>query len=99
MSWSYDLVPLPDGRVMEVLVRDRDTGARGLLWFTGTPGGAIPDEDLADQADRCGLRLIQPLRPGYGHSSPRPGRRIVDFAEDVDNVLQHYGVTEALTMG
>ena len=99
MTWKYDLVPLPDGRVMEVLVRDGDTGSRAVLWFTGTPGGAIPDEDLAEQADRYGLRLIQPLRPGYGHSSPRPGRRVVDFAEDVDHVLQHYGVTEVITMG
>ena len=98
-GWAYDLVPLPDGRVLEVLVREGDTGERGMLWFTGTPGGAIPDEDLAVQADRYGLRLIQPLRPGYGQSSPRPGRRVVDFAEDVDAVLQHYGVTEVVTMG
>ena len=100
MSWHYDLVPVSDDRVMEVLVREGDSeGGRGLIWFTGTPGGACPDEDLAAQADRHGLRLIQPLRPGYGQSSPRPGRRVFDFVEDVDQVLQHYGVTEVLTMG
>lgn len=98
-DWRYDLVPVSDDRVLEVLVRGGDTGSRAVLWFTGTPGGAIPDEDLAAQADRYGLRLIQPLRPGYGQSSPRPGRRVVDFAEDVDRVLQHYGVAEAVTMG
>jgi pimeloyl-ACP methyl ester carboxylesterase len=98
-EWRYDLVPVAEERVLEVLVREGDSGSRGVLWFTGTPGGAIPDEDLAAQADRYGLRLIQPLRPGYGQSSPRPGRRVVDFAEDVDRVLQHYGVTDVITMG
>jgi pimeloyl-ACP methyl ester carboxylesterase len=98
-DWRYDLVPVADDRVIEVLVREGDEGARGVLWFTGTPGGAIPDEDLAVQADRYGLQLIQPLRPGYGQSSPRPGRRVVDFVEDVDRVLQHYGVTEVITLG
>jgi pimeloyl-ACP methyl ester carboxylesterase len=40
-----------------------------------------------------------PLRPGYGQSSPRPGRRILDFAEDVDQALQHLGIADVICMG
>ena len=97
-QWTYELVPRPDGRVMEVLACGEPL-ARALLSFTGTPGGAVPDDELADIAEARGVRLLQPLRPGYGNSSPRPGRRVVDFAEDVDAVLQHFGVTEAVCMG
>jgi pimeloyl-ACP methyl ester carboxylesterase len=95
--WSYELVPLPDGRTLEVLAYGE--GDRALLSFTGTPGGAVPNEALAEEATKHGLRLLQPLRPGYGQSSPRPGRRIVDFAEDVEAALKHVGIDEAVCMG
>jgi pimeloyl-ACP methyl ester carboxylesterase len=98
-NWAYELVPLPDDRQMEVLAYGTDLRTRALLSFTGTPSGAVPDDELADLAEARGVRLLQPLRPGYGQSSPRPGRRVVDFAEDVDAVLQHFGVTEAVCMG
>jgi pimeloyl-ACP methyl ester carboxylesterase len=42
--------------------------------------------------DRLGIRLLTYDRPGYGDSSPRPGRSVADAAADV--VL----VTEALTV-
>ena len=72
-GWSYELVPVSEDRVIETLVRDGDRDReRALVWFTGTPGGAVPDEDLAVEADRHGLQLIMPLRPGYGESTPRP---------------------------
>jgi pimeloyl-ACP methyl ester carboxylesterase len=96
-DWTYDLVPLRDGRVSEVLVTGQQE--RALVWFTGTPGGAVPDDRFAQQCADQGLRLVMPLRPGYGQSSPRPGRRIIDFAEDVDQVLQHLGIAEVVCMG
>lgn len=97
-NWKYDLVPLPDGRVMEVSTYDSEH-TRALVSLTGTPGGHVPDDVLADACEARGVRLIQPLRPGYGNSSPRPGRRVIDLVEDIDAVLLHYGVTEAVTWG
>lgn len=97
-DWTYELVPVSADRVMEVLVYGT-RGARAFLSFTGTPGGAVPDQQLAAAADAHRLLLVQPLRPGYGQSTPRPGRRVVDFAADVDVVLQHLGVTDAIVMG
>src|SRR4051812_42227009 len=96
-DWNYHLVPLRDGRVNEVLVSG--VQERALVWFTGTPGGAVPHDAFAQQAHDRGLRLVMPLRPGYGRSTPRPDRRIIDFADDVDQVLQHLGVEEVVVAG
>jgi len=96
-DWSYHLVPLADGRVSEVLVSGNQP--RALVWFTGTPGGAVPHDEFARQAADRGLRLVLPIRPGYGRSTPRPGRRIIDFVEDVDQVLQHLGIDEVVCAG
>lgn len=96
-DWRYELVPLPDGREMEVLLHG--DAERVLVLFTGTPGGAVPDEEVAATVTAHGFRLVQPLRPGYGRSSPRPGRRVVDFAADVEAVLNHLEIDEAVCMG
>jgi pimeloyl-ACP methyl ester carboxylesterase len=96
-TWNYHLVPLKDGRVSEVLVSGDQP--RGLVWFSGTPGGAVPHDHFAEQATERGLRLVLPIRPGYGQSTPRPGRRIVDFADDVDQVLQCLGIEEVVCAG
>lgn len=96
-DWNYHLVPLEDGRVSEVLVHGDQP--RALVWFSGTPGGAVPDDTFAKHCADRDLRLVMPLRPGYGQSTPRPGRRIIDFAEDVDQVLQHFGLPEIVCLG
>lgn len=96
-EWSYELVPLKDGRVSETLVSGEQP--RALVWFSGTPGGAVPDDRFAQQCADRDLRLVMPLRPGYGQSSPRPGRRIIDFAEDVEQVLLHLDLPDVICMG
>ena len=92
---EYVMVPLPDGRDLKSA---RMTGAHALVVVTGTPGGHVPDDALADACEARGVRLIQPLRPGYGNST-RGRPAVIDFAEDVDAVLQFFGVTEAVTWG
>jgi pimeloyl-ACP methyl ester carboxylesterase len=97
LDWTYHLVPLRDGRVSEVLVCGDQP--RALVWFSGTPGGAVPHDAFAEQAHERGLRLVLPIRPGYGRSTPNPGRRIVDFVDDVDQVLQFLGIDDVVCAG
>jgi pimeloyl-ACP methyl ester carboxylesterase len=49
--------------------------------FHGIPGSRLlcPDED---ETERAGVRLITIDRPGYGMSSPDPGRTLLDWAAD-----------------
>ena len=96
MTWSTQLVGLPDGRQLEVLEYGE---GHPLVWFLGTPGAAVPNPKVAELADRNAIRIIQPNRPGYGQSDPNPGRRIVDLVPDVDVVLQHLGLEEVVVAG
>lgn len=97
-DWEFQLIPLPDGRTAEVLTYG--SGADGTLVFhSGTPGGLAPRDYFAEVCDRYGLRFVMVGRPGYGLSSPRPGRVAADVAEDVAAVLDHLGIDTFISMG
>ena len=71
MEW---FVPTPDGRTLAVEDAG-DPGGRPVMVHGGTPGGRrLYGRTVADAAAR-GLRLISYDRPGYGDSTPQPGRR------------------------
>jgi pimeloyl-ACP methyl ester carboxylesterase len=46
-----------------------------------------------------GLRLVTFARPGYGGSTPSPGRRVADVAADTVAVLDHLGPDRCLVAG
>jgi pimeloyl-ACP methyl ester carboxylesterase len=85
MVTELDLVV--DGRTLHVY----DTGAaagRGLaaFWHHGTPNVGAPPEPLFPAADRLGIRWVSYDRPGYGGSSPAPGRDLGSAAKLVTSV-------------
>jgi pimeloyl-ACP methyl ester carboxylesterase len=69
-----------------------------ILQLHGTPGCRLerwPDEEVYR---RLGVFLVTHDRPGYGRSTRRPGRRIVDEVDDVAALADHlelerFGVT------
>lgn len=62
-----------------------------VLAFHGTPGSRVwwPGEA---QTTALGARLITLDRPGYGGSAPLPGRRVVDWANDVAEFTRLCGI-------
>ena len=70
-----------------------------LLWRHGGPGNRLEPSFLAEAAARAGLRLIGIDRPGYGRSTPRPGRTIADGVPDALAVLDHLGIDRFLVLG
>ncbi|MEN2740681.1 alpha/beta hydrolase [Microbacterium sp. X-17] len=65
-------------------------------------GGLMDGRDvsLADAAARAlGLRVLSPDRPGVGSSSPRPGRTILDWAGDVEQLVDRLGIPRFRAMG
>ena len=86
-----------DGRSLDVL--DAGGGGLPLLYHSGTPGGAVPWPAGIATARDAGLRLVTYSRPGYGSSTPQPGRSIADAAADSTTVLDALGVGEFLTIG
>lgn len=53
-----------------------------VLWCHGGPGSRLEPAPLVDAATDAGLRLIGIDRPGYGMSTPMPGRTIVGWVSD-----------------
>jgi pimeloyl-ACP methyl ester carboxylesterase len=72
----------------ELLVQEGgDPAGSAVLVQLGTPGSRVLyGPHLADAAER-GIRLIAYDRPGYGGSTPHPGRSVSDCAEDVRTVI------------
>jgi pimeloyl-ACP methyl ester carboxylesterase len=86
------------GRVLDVLVGGPED-ALPLVFHTGTPSGLVWYPPLAEAATARGLRTVLYARPGYGGSTPQPGRIAADAAADVDRILERVGADEFVTAG
>jgi pimeloyl-ACP methyl ester carboxylesterase len=91
-------VTAPDGRALAVLEGGARDGA-AIVAHHGTPGSGRLYRTESESAERLGLRLITYDRPGYGESSPQPGRSIADCAADVAAILDALGVERFATYG
>jgi pimeloyl-ACP methyl ester carboxylesterase len=91
-------VTTPDGRTLAVL----DAGAPGgpaLVTHHGSPAAGRFYRPELESAEARGLRLIAFDRPGFGGSTPNPGRSIADVAADVVAILDALGVDRFATYG
>lgn len=89
---------LSDGRELDVRVSGPAQGMP-FLFHHGTPGAVPPMGEMEQQVHARGLRLVTTSRPGYGHSTRQAGRRVVDVANDVTEVLNWLGAERCLTGG
>ena len=95
---TFDHVQLPDGRRLDLRVSG-PAGGFPLVFHHGTPGAATPVRALERAAHVRGLRLVTTSRPGYGDSSPQPGRSVVHVAADTAAVLAAIGAGRCLVAG
>lgn len=85
-----------------LVVEDRgDPAGRPVLVHHGSPSSRLitgygPHE--RDALER-GLRLISYDRPGYGNSTPQPGRSVADTAADVRAICAELGIRRLATWG
>lgn len=92
------LVPLPDGRNVDVLTAGPDDGLP-LVIHEGTPVGLVLYPPTLEAARERGLRVVLAARPGYERSTERPGRTVGDVAQDIAAVLDHVGARTFVTYG
>jgi pimeloyl-ACP methyl ester carboxylesterase len=95
---TLDHVLLPDGRRLDLLVSGPADGLP-LVFHHGTPGAATPVRAMERAAHTRGLRLVTMSRPGYGGSTPQPGRNIADVVVDTTVVLHTIGAERCLVAG
>lgn len=89
---------LPDGRRLEVHL-DPDPNGFPLVFHHGTPGTGRPLPILLDAARSNGLRWVGITRPGFGRSSPLPGRQVIDIATDTGAALDLLGIDRCFVAG
>jgi pimeloyl-ACP methyl ester carboxylesterase len=97
MQAKRQLIPMPDGRDIDVLTSGPEDGFP-LVIHEGTPAGLVVDSNTAAEAAQRGLRYVVAARPGYEGSTPRPGRRVADVAADIAAVLDTLGAGEFVSM-
>jgi pimeloyl-ACP methyl ester carboxylesterase len=88
MEW---LVRTGDGRSLSV-EDGGDRDGRPVMVHVGTPNSRhLYGRTVADATAR-GLRLISYDRPGYGESTPQPGRTMADCASDARTICAALGI-------
>lgn len=90
-------VETPDGRVLHAY--DTGRGDLTVVWHHGTPNIGAPPAPLFADSARLGIRWISYDRPGYGGSTPRPGRDVASAAADTAAVADASGVERFAVMG
>jgi pimeloyl-ACP methyl ester carboxylesterase len=92
---------LAGGRTLHVYDTDGEDqdGRLAVFWHHGTPNVGAPPAPLFPAADRLGLRWVSYDRPGYGGSTPDPGRDLASAAELVSSVADGLGIDRLALMG
>ncbi|MFC6023293.1 alpha/beta fold hydrolase [Plantactinospora solaniradicis] len=97
---EFDL-KLADGQTLHAY----DTGVDGIahrltvFWHHGTPNIGPPPTPLFPAADRLGIRWVSYDRPGYGGSTPQPGRNLASSAGYVASLADALGIDRFAVMG
>jgi pimeloyl-ACP methyl ester carboxylesterase len=70
-----------------------------VLWCHGGPGSRLEAAPVQAGAVEAGLRVVGIDRPGYGLSTPQPGRTIAGWVSDALAVADHLGIESFVTVG
>jgi pimeloyl-ACP methyl ester carboxylesterase len=90
-------VAAPGGQTLHAY--DWGSGDRVVMWHHGTPNIGFPPKPLFAAAERLGVRFISYDRPGYGGSTPLPGRDMASAASLAATVADALGVDRFAVMG
>jgi pimeloyl-ACP methyl ester carboxylesterase len=88
---------LSDGRTLAYAEWGVPDGT-SLILLHGSPGSRLMCPDVDATLD-AGVRLITVDRPGYGGSSPLPGRSVVDFVADLLELMEFLELARTPVVG
>jgi pimeloyl-ACP methyl ester carboxylesterase len=89
------MITLRDGRRLAYSVAGPEDGFP-VLYFHGAIGTALA---IGAGVEALGLRYICVNRPGFGGSDLAPGRRMLDFAGDVEQLADALGLDRFAVVG
>ena len=82
---------LRDGRRLAYMQLGRPDGFP-IVHHHGMPGSRLQHEAEPEAYERLGVRVITPDRPGYGLSDAHPGGSLLDWAEDVRELVDSLAI-------
>lgn len=82
---------LVDGRVLAWREFGEQKGWP-VIAVHGSPDSSAVWALLDNAAHRAGARIIAPDRPGFGSSTPKPDRSILNWVDDLDELIEHLEV-------
>lgn len=89
---------LPNGRIVEYVIDGAPDGFP-LVWCHGTPGACLPPPSLVTSCKAKGIKIISLSRAGYGGTTRKLGRRIVDSVADIRALNEHLGIERCVAAG
>lgn len=89
---------LPDGRVL-AYAEYGDAGGRPVVYFHGWPGCRLEGAQYHEACVAARVRLICVDRPGFGRSTRKRSRKIVEWASDVAALADALGVQRFSVVG
>jgi pimeloyl-ACP methyl ester carboxylesterase len=92
------VVDTADGRRLAVSDGGQPDGIPVLVHY-GTPNSRLQYGPDVANASEHGIRFITYDRPGYGESSPKPGRTVADCVDDVRAICSALNIDRVLTWG
>jgi pimeloyl-ACP methyl ester carboxylesterase len=98
MAGNLKKLKLEDGRILGY----REYGDPAGIPIINNHGGLVCGRDVEtahSEALKLGLRLISPNRPGVGVSSKLAGRRTLDWAKDVEQLVDFLKVEHFHALG
>jgi pimeloyl-ACP methyl ester carboxylesterase len=87
-----------DGRELRIVEAGAADGL-AVLVHNGTPMSRLLFQPCVEDAEERGIRLIGYDRPGYGGSTPHPGRNVADAARDVAAIADALDIDRLATWG
>lgn len=90
-------ITLSDNRILAYAEYGNPDG-KPVFFFHGTPGSRLfhPPDEITK---KIGVRFICTDRPGYGGSTFQPGRKLLDWPDDITRLADALGIDEFCVIG
>jgi len=98
MNTTSRIIPTEDGRDLHIIEAGVLDGIP-ILVHNGTPGSRLLYDPWIADAERRGIHLISYERPGYGGSTPQPGRTVASAAKDVSAIAKELNLSRLCVWG
>lgn len=98
MNANSRTISTSDGRQIRIIEAGQPVGIPVLV-HNGTPGSRLLYHPWVKDAEERGIRLISYERPGYGGSTPQPGRTVASAADDVATIAKELNLSQLFVWG